>query len=141
MAWRRVYPGRTDQAAAARRFVAFLLADTGRGDDAEFIAAELVSNALLYTRSGALSGRQHGCFGVEVMLGQFACIAVHDLGGGGVPCLMPEQDAYGVILEHGRGLLGVSKLAVSLGFEGSPVEGHKVWAELEVRKDLPAEMP
>jgi hypothetical protein len=64
-------------AAVARKFAAFLLADAGCGDDAEFIAAELVSNALLYTRSGM----PQGWFGVQVVLGKVACIAVRDLGG------------------------------------------------------------
>jgi hypothetical protein len=65
------------------------------------------------------------------MLGKSARIAVHDLGGGGIPCVVPEQVVYGEFLEHGRGLLGVSKLALTLGFDGNPADGHKVWVELD----------
>ncbi|MCW2902551.1 MAG: putative anti-sigma regulatory factor, serine/threonine protein kinase [Streptosporangiaceae bacterium] len=130
MVWRRAYPGRMDQAASARKLPAYLLADTGRGEDAEWIAAELVSNALLYTRSG----ERGGWFGIEVMLGERAQIAVRDLGGRGVPRVSPEQ-AGGQLREHGRGLLGVSRLARAMGFSGSPDLGHTVWAQLDIRTE------
>lgn len=130
MTWRRVYPGRADKASVARKFAAFLLADSGRGDEAEFIAAELVSNALLYTRSG----HAEGWFGVQVVLGKVACIAVRDIGGGGVPVI--SAGSGDELREHGRGLLAVSQLALTVGFDGDPVTGHTVWAELDVHKKL-----
>ncbi|MGI8335242.1 ATP-binding protein [Actinomadura scrupuli] len=131
MTWRRAYPGRMDQAAPARKFPALLLAETGRAEDAEWIAAEYISNALVHTKSGG----HGGWFGVEVMLGKFALIAVHDLGGGGVPRTLPGQ-AGGRLEEHGRGLLGVSKLAARMGFFGNPADGHTVWAQLALGTDL-----
>ncbi|MCW2898885.1 MAG: putative anti-sigma regulatory factor, serine/threonine protein kinase [Streptosporangiaceae bacterium] len=76
MSWRRTYPGRADQAAVARRFAASLLADTGRGEEVEFIVSELISNALRYTRSG----EQGGWFALEVALTELAYVAVTDLG-------------------------------------------------------------
>jgi hypothetical protein len=125
MTWRKAYPGRTDQAAPARKFTALLLAGTGHGENAEWIAAEFISNALLHTKSGGPGG----WFGVEVMLGEFALIAVYDLGGGGVPHALPGQ-AGGGLEEHGRGLLGASRLAARMGFCGNPSDGHTVWAQL-----------
>lgn len=130
MTWRRAYPGRMDQAAPARKFSALLLAETGRGEDAEWIAAEFISNALLHTKSGG----QGGWFGVEVVLGKFALIAVRDLGGGGVPHALPGQ-AGGGLEEHGRGLLGVSRLVARMGFCGNPADGHTVWAQLTLGTD------
>jgi serine/threonine-protein kinase RsbW len=81
LTWRRAYPGRADRAASARRFAGFMLADAGCGEDAEFIVSELASNAILHTRSG----EPGGWFGIEVALGEYAHIAVRDLGGGGGP--------------------------------------------------------
>jgi hypothetical protein len=66
------------------------------------------------------------------MLGDYAQIAVRDLGGRSVPCMSPEQ-AGGELSEHGRGLLGVSRLARAMGFCGSPAQGHTVWAQLDIR--------
>src|SRR5690606_25630567 len=90
MVWRRVFPGRGDQAALARKMVRVLLEDTPRADDAEWIAAELVSNALLHTRSGAPGGH----FLVEVARGLHAArVMVYDLGGSGIPVFYgPRQE-------------------------------------------------
>jgi hypothetical protein len=108
MTWRRVYPGRLDQVCVARSFPAFLLADTSRAHDAMSITAELVSNALLHTRSG----ERGGWFGVEVIRGTLARIAVHDLGGTHVPQLStgavsaeeePGEHGYWVHYVAGQG--------------------------------------
>lgn len=86
MSWRRVYPGRCDQAAAARTFAAALFAGSGREDEVEFVVAEFVADALLYTRSGG----QGGWFGLELAVTELAYVAVTDLGGGGMPTVLPE---------------------------------------------------
>lgn len=126
MAWRRAFPGRGDQSALARRMVGQLLADTARVEDAVWVTAELVSNALRHSDSG----RERGFFVVEVLLGtQSVRIVVYDLGGGPVPDFsrtpgtLPEA-------EEGRGLAGVAKLASRTGAAGDEVTGHAVWAEL-----------
>ncbi|MCC5579249.1 ATP-binding protein [Microtetraspora sp. AC03309] len=123
MLWWRVFPGRGDQVAPARKIVRSLLEDTQRADDAEWVAAELISNALLHTRSGA----QGGYFVVEVA--RNICVAkvlVYDLGGGGVPVFGQGFTPS----EHGHGLRGVAALANRVGLEGDPVTGHVVWAQL-----------
>jgi serine/threonine-protein kinase RsbW len=74
-----------------------------------------------------------GWFGVQVVLGKVACIAVRDMGGAGVPAIAAEQ-GYELSV-NGRGLLAVSRLALTMGFDGDSVTGHTVWAELDVRKD------
>ncbi|MFE0156844.1 ATP-binding protein [Nonomuraea sp. NPDC059007] len=126
MAWRRAFPGRGDQSALARRMVGQLLADTARVEDAVWVTAELVSNALRHT----CSGRERGFFVVEVLRGAASVrIVVYDLGGGPVPDFsripgrLPEA-------EEGRGLAGVAKLAARTGAAGDEVTGHAVWAEL-----------
>ncbi|MFE0156866.1 ATP-binding protein [Nonomuraea sp. NPDC059007] len=126
MAWRRAFPGRGDQSAVARRMVGQLLADTGRVEDAVWVTAELVSNALRHT----CSGRERGFFVVEVLRGAASVrIVVYDLGGGPAPDFsrtpgrLPEA-------EEGRGLAGVAKLASRTGAAGDEVTGHAVWAEL-----------
>jgi serine/threonine-protein kinase RsbW len=125
LTWRRVFPGRVDQAAPARRFAGFLLTDAGCGEDAEFVIAELASNALLHTRSG----KAGGWFGIEVALGEYAHIAVRDLGGGGVPSVAFTRPVD-ELPEHGRGLAAVSTLALTMGWMGNTVDGHTVWARL-----------
>ncbi|MFI6816112.1 ATP-binding protein [Nonomuraea sp. NPDC050328] len=127
MAWRRAFPGRGDQSALARRMVGQLLADTERADDARWVTAELVSNALRHTRSG--QGR--GFFVVEVLLGiETARIVVYDLGGGPVPDFSRSPDGVPETAEDGRGLAGVAALAVRVGAAGDAVTGHAVWADL-----------
>ncbi|MEV7966092.1 ATP-binding protein [Sphaerisporangium sp. NPDC088356] len=134
--WHRAFPGRLDQAAHARAFVRFLLADTPCVDEAELIVSELAGNALRHTRSGS----PDGWFAVEVMLNRTfrdhshgqpvnALITVFDSGGGGVPALdghkQPDPDK-----ESGRGLATVAALAARIGYQGTPETGHRVWAYL-----------
>ncbi|MBG0824904.1 ATP-binding protein [Planomonospora sp. ID91781] len=132
--WRRPFPGRGDQAALARRLVRLLLDDTDRADDAEWITAEFVSNALLHTRSGQPGGH----FVVEVQRGmRSARITVYDLGGNGVP-VFDRGQRDGGLRESGRGLCGVAELADKTGAHGDPVVGHAVWARLALRpQDAP----
>ena len=128
MTWRRVFAGRADQVAPARKFAAYMLADTGRADDAELIACELISNALLHSRSG----EPGGWFGVEVTRHGDVQIAVYDLGGKGTP-LLPDT-AGNDSSEHGRGLHVICDLAAEIGVRGSPEDGHLVWARLDLGK-------
>ncbi|MEV4364448.1 ATP-binding protein [Nonomuraea sp. NPDC049625] len=127
MAWRRAFPGRGDQSAPARRMVGQLLADTGRVDDARWVTAELVSNALRHSRSG----RERGFFVVEVLRGtDVARIVVYDLGGGPSPDFSRAPGSVPEAAEHGWGLAGVAELAARTGMAGDAITGHAVWADL-----------
>ncbi|MEV0238053.1 ATP-binding protein [Nonomuraea sp. NPDC050786] len=139
MGWRRVFPGRGDQAAPARRLVKLLLEDTSRADDAEWVAAELISNALRHSRSG-LAG---GFFVVEVTrTAHSARVTVYDLGGGAIPDYEQADAAARQCQpgqnEDGYGLAGVARLAAEVGVSGSPIKGHAVWAELRLAPPQPS---
>lgn len=125
MLWRRVFAGRGDQVAPPRMMVRLLLEDTPRADDAEWVAAELISNALLHSRSG----EQGGHFLVEVARCLSAArVMVYDLGGRGEPRFnLPWRHEA---REHGHGLRGVMALAAQVGQRGDPLTGHAVWAQL-----------
>jgi serine/threonine-protein kinase RsbW len=56
MCWRRAFPGRAEQAAHVRRFVAFLLDDHPKAGDAVQVVAELAANAVQHTMSAAPGG-------------------------------------------------------------------------------------
>ncbi|MFI9836353.1 ATP-binding protein [Nonomuraea sp. NPDC051941] len=135
MAWRRAFPGRGDQSAPARRMVGQLLADTGQVDDARWVTAELVSNALRHSRSG----RERGFFVVEVLRGiDVARIVVYDLGGGPSPDFSRAPGSVPEAAEHGWGLAGVAELAARTGIAGDAITGHAVWADLAL-EPVPAE--
>ncbi|MEV0386887.1 hypothetical protein [Nonomuraea sp. NPDC050643] len=144
MAWRQAFPGRADQSAPARRLVGQLLADTGRRQDAEWVTAELVANALYHSCSGhSCSGRAQGFFVVEVLRGAgVARIVVYDLGGGSVPDFSQRPGSLLGLAEHGRGLAGVAELAVRFGAAGDASTGHAVWVELALSGEpVPAPAP
>lgn len=128
MRWRRVYPGREDQVRVARVFVAALFEGTGREEDVAVVAAELATNAVRHSRSGA----DQGWFGLEVTLGEIGRIAVTDLGGGCVPTIRSETPGCEPRV-GGYGLLTVSKLAVTTGVCGSSANGFTVWANMDLR--------
>ncbi|MCO6011087.1 ATP-binding protein [Actinoallomurus purpureus] len=125
MCWRRTFPGRPDQARLVRRFVAFLLEDCRRADDAVQVVAELAGNALIHTRSG----RPGGTFVVEVRRGEDClAISVTDQGGSledsGPHTRRHDDD----LAENGRGLPIVEDLATHVTWTGDPDHGHTVTA-------------
>ncbi|MEU6786979.1 ATP-binding protein [Nonomuraea angiospora] len=133
LVWRRTFAGRGDQAAPARRLVRLLLENTPRAEDAEWVAAELISNALRHSMSGAAGGY----FVVEVARSaHLARVVLYDLGGGAVPALDRGVPAARKTetgqREDGRGLVGVAQLAAAMGVCGDPITGHAVWAELSL---------
>ncbi|MFB4285582.1 ATP-binding protein [Nonomuraea sp. MTCD27] len=135
MAWRQAFPGRDDQSAPARRMVGQVLADTGRRQDAEWVTAELVANALRHS----CSGQARGFFMVEVLRGAgVARIVVYDLGGGSVPDFSQTPGSVPELAEHGRGLAGVTELAFRFGVAGGPSIGHAVWVELALPEEASA---
>jgi anti-sigma regulatory factor (Ser/Thr protein kinase) len=116
--WRRTFPGRTEQARAARVFVGCLLACCPYLDDVQLAAGELVGNALRHTRSG----QEGGAFTLEVLRGcGGVVIAVGDQGGPSEP-VIPDADQ---LAEGGRGLLTVAYVAASWGWNGGE-HGRKV---------------
>ncbi|MFD0856197.1 ATP-binding protein [Actinomadura adrarensis] len=126
MRWRRVYSGRADQVASARKFARELFAGTGREEDVSTVVAELCSNAIRHTRSGE---GPRGWFGLEVTFGDLAYIGVTDLGGGCVPLFRSKKPGCELDV-GGRGLQLVAELAVFYGIHGSSELGHTVWADL-----------
>src|SRR5262245_25799678 len=95
--WNRAFPGRPDQAAAVRRFVAVLLPDCPFLDDVLLVADELIVNTIRHTRSGLPGGE----FAVEVRRGTDDLhVAVTDQGGVTDPA---TGNADG-LAECGRGL-------------------------------------
>ncbi|MBO2451645.1 ATP-binding protein [Actinomadura barringtoniae] len=128
MVWRRAYIGEREQIAAARDFARALFAGTAREDDVASIVTELVSNALLHTRSG----QPNGWFGLELEYADLSYIGVTDLGGGGTPTVQPAPPPQS-LEENGRGLRIVQNLATSMGVHGHPDGGHTVWADVDLR--------
>jgi CheY-like chemotaxis protein/anti-sigma regulatory factor (Ser/Thr protein kinase) len=108
--------------ARARRFLAERCAAWGIEavmDDAELVATELVTNALVHAsvrcelRARLAAGVLH--------------IEVEDRGGGTPDVQVADERA-----EHGRGLLIVSALCTAWGVETRPAAGKRVWAQLPV---------
>ncbi|WP_272917951.1 ATP-binding protein [Actinomadura rayongensis] len=126
LAWSRTFPGRLDQAKAARRFAAVLFADSPVVDEVELVAGELAANAIRHSTSG----EEGGVFTLHLMVRDgLALVGVRDLGGRGIPAV--RNDPLNTRLSRGRGLLAVSRLAGTLGVYGNPLVGHLVWAELD----------
>lgn len=115
----RSFPAGLGAARAARQFVVGLLRsrdDQALSRDAEIVAAELASNAVLHARSGFTVAVSQSADGVR--------IAVQDAGP------LPAADGGGsLVAAPGHGLDVVSKIAT--GWAVEPLPGGKVvWAEL-----------
>lgn len=118
---RRVFPGRHEQVAHARRFVARALAGCPVTDDAILCISELATNALLHTASGS-----KGEFEVIVQLGEsWIRVAVRDLGSS----TTPAARILDATSEDGRGLGLVALIAYRWGQWGNE-DGRTVWFEL-----------
>ncbi|MFC5747979.1 ATP-binding protein [Actinomadura rugatobispora] len=116
--WRRTFPGRAEQARAARGFVRCLLASCPYLDDVLLATGELVGNALRHSKSG----QEGGAFTVEILRGCGGLVvAVADQGGPGEPAI-PDSDQLD---ESGRGLLTIAFIAASWGWHGNE-RGRKV---------------
>jgi anti-sigma regulatory factor (Ser/Thr protein kinase) len=118
---RRVFPGRHQQVAQARRFVMRVLDGCPVTDEAILCVSELAANALLHTASG--SGGQ---FEVIVHRAQSSVrIAVRDDGSHQTP----TARTLDAISEDGRGLGMVALIADRWGQSGDQ-DGRTVWFEL-----------
>lgn len=111
MCWRRTFPGRAEQAAHVRRFVAFLLDDHPKADDAVQAVAELAANAVQHT----LSSAPGGLLVVEVRRcpGHVA-ISVTDQGGPNEPRPVEPH----LLAGHGLGLRLVAATATRWSWHG-----------------------
>jgi anti-sigma regulatory factor (Ser/Thr protein kinase) len=125
---RRVFPGRPDQVAQARRFVGRVLSGCPVADDALLCASELASNAIRHTRTG-----RSGKFQVVVWRGMASvCVAVLDDGSDTTPTPTPGQ--AGRLAESGHGLLAVQALAAWWGhhtYRDGSTRGTAVWFRLD----------
>ncbi len=93
---RRVFPGRSDQVAHARRFVMRALDGCPMTDEAVLRVSELATNALLHTASG-----DGGEFEVTVVRGEsWLLVGVGDGGSLKIPAAL----SLDITSEDGRGL-------------------------------------
>jgi anti-sigma regulatory factor (Ser/Thr protein kinase) len=125
----RVFPGRADQVARARRFAVESL-DPGAEarDQVSLLVSEAVTNALLHSSSG----RDQGTFAVTYALsGGRIRVEVRD---DGAP-VAPRRRVHGVDSMTGRGLDLFDAIADRWGFRGDE-RGRVVWFELDLRKEM-----
>ncbi|MFC9973860.1 ATP-binding protein [Spirillospora sp. NPDC127200] len=132
MRWRRVYSGRREQVSAARRLAQTMFAGVPCEHAVVLAASELATNAIRHSHSGA----EGGWFGLELVYANPAYVAVTDLGGSGVPTVLPEGYTGPCGEEGGRGLLTLYELATEFGVRGSSDQGHTVWVALDLACDL-----
>jgi Histidine kinase-like ATPase domain len=116
----RNFPGRADQVAQVRAFIAELLDGCPVAADVMLIADELAANAVQHSRSGAYGGQF--TVDVEVCDGRWVWAGVEDLGGPTAPRLRDCADDGA----DGRGLRIVAALAAAWGVAGGAT-GRKVW--------------
>jgi anti-sigma regulatory factor (Ser/Thr protein kinase) len=114
-------PGTKTSVATARRYVRDVLGDHPAADDAVLVASELVTNAVLHSRSG-----RGGTVRLTVCdTGRVVRMEVTDDGSLlSAPYLRDEPCA-----ENGRGLHIVSALAKQWGAYATPT-GRVIWCEL-----------
>lgn len=121
---RRVFPGRPDQVACARRFVSRVLAPCPAASDAVLLANELATNALQHSATGA-----GGEFEVIACHGQGRVrVMVTDNGSSDVPALTPRAE----LATSGQGLTLVTALAARWGHHGNR-RARTVWFEIDCR--------
>ena len=105
-----VFPGEPCRVQDARRWAAALLAEAGADPGiGELLASELVTNALLHTRSGGPRGT------VTVVVTRAGALHVHDLGPVAGSCAGSGGWVLGADREDfGKGMLLVAELAAGL---------------------------
>ncbi|MER7548149.1 ATP-binding protein [Spirillospora sp. NPDC127506] len=135
MRWRRVYAGRADQVRAARAFAEALFVGMPCVDIVALAVGELAANAVRHTRSGEGGD---GWFGLEIVCENPVYVAVTDMGGHGIPTVLPEGYG-GSYSEGGRGLRMLYELALMFGMHGSSTLGHTVWVDIDLNRKLEAD--
>ncbi|MFJ8470418.1 ATP-binding protein [Kitasatospora sp. NPDC094011] len=123
MPWIAKFPGVPESAGAARQLIREALRDDPRTADAELIISELVTNAILHSKSG-----QGGSLWVEIR-NLPTCVRIEVADEGGRDGL-PAHRAPDELANFGRGLTLVDALADSWGAHNDGDELRCVWAEL-----------
>jgi anti-sigma regulatory factor (Ser/Thr protein kinase) len=116
----RTFPATADQVREARCFLAGVMGDSPAVADAVTCLSELVTNAIIHTRSGL-----GGCFAIQVARGGSSW-RVSVLDEGGVPW---QRRADGDGLTN-RGLAIVGALARRWNADGDASNGRVVWFEI-----------
>ncbi|MEU2625491.1 ATP-binding protein [Kitasatospora sp. NPDC007106] len=132
MMWIARFPGVPESVRAARRMVREALGPSAGAEDAALVVSELVTNAVVHSRSGAGGvlwvevRRRHGTVRVSVTDGGTADgPAPH-----GPPHPLPHRPPVDAG-DFGRGLRIVDALAARWGSVGEAADGRRtVWAEL-----------
>jgi anti-sigma regulatory factor (Ser/Thr protein kinase) len=126
---RRVFPGRADQVARARRFAVEALGPRSAWrDEVSLLVSEAVTNALLHSSSG----RDHGTFTVVYMVSSERIrVEVHD----GGAAILPRRRLHELDSITGRGLELFDELADRWGHRGDE-RGRVVWFELDLREHV-----
>jgi serine/threonine-protein kinase RsbW len=121
---RRRFSGHADQVAAARRFVASAIHDSGPARDvSRLLVSEAATNAVLHSASG----EDGGSFEIRCRLApERLRVEVHD---GGAP-QSPRRRVHQLDALTGRGLELVDALAARWGWSGGAA-GRMLWFELE----------
>jgi len=123
--WCRSFPGTSRQVGVVRRLIATYLDNRPEAETAQFIASELVTNALRHTRSG----QADGTFRLTLdACDNLLAIAVTDQGGPPDPprvCHVTPEDT------RGRGLYLVEDMSTLWGVYGDQ-HSRTVWALLHL---------
>ncbi|MFD0257661.1 ATP-binding protein [Kitasatospora indigofera] len=123
MTWIAQFPGVPEAVGGARKLVRDALDFLPQVDDAELIVSELVTNAILHSRSGA-----GGVLWVEIRrLRGFVRIAVTDEGSAGAALSYRNAEE---VDDFGRGLKIVTVLADNWGASSEVDNCRTVWVEL-----------
>ncbi|MFE0458126.1 ATP-binding protein [Kitasatospora sp. NPDC058965] len=123
MPWIAQFPGAPETVGAARAMVRDALAGNPKMRDAELIASELVTNAIIHTRSG-----RGGHVWLEITRRKnWIRIAVTD---DGAPESRFSFRSSDEVEDFGRGLAIVQALADYWGARSEVDNCHTVWAEL-----------
>jgi anti-sigma regulatory factor (Ser/Thr protein kinase) len=127
----RTYPGTDDQVRQVRRDLAPVVDGCPIADDLVLLASELVTNAIVHSRSG----QPGGTFTIraEVRPGDYAWLEVEDEGGHWVK-RNPDE-------EHGRGLAIVAALAGDGNWtveDGNTPGSRVVWVWLDWNREQPS---
>jgi anti-sigma regulatory factor (Ser/Thr protein kinase)/DNA-binding XRE family transcriptional regulator len=120
LVWSRTFPATAQQVREARRFLAAILEDDPATEDALLCLSELVTNALLHSRSS----EPGGSFTVQAQRhGNHLRVDVRDQGG---PWVTPAPTDPAE--QNGRGLAIVDQVAHTWGRSGDET-GWTVWFE------------
>lgn len=122
IAWSRAFPATAEHVHHARQFLAAILDDSPAADDAVLCLSELVTNAILHSKSGA----PDGCLTVRAQRDGY-CLRVEVVDQGGSWSYPIQPETVDETNQHGRGLRIVDQLAAAWGRCGDPVTGWTVW--------------